>query len=141
MKLHLEREPSGQYSTISPLFVNDIYECDVLEDIVREIEGEPVRKWKIDEKTAIPRGTYPVAVTYSPHFKKKLPLIFDVEGFTGVRIHSGNTAKDTEGCLIVGKDGHNGTLLGGSSTPALEALMAKMEAAELRHERIFIIIE
>lgn len=95
MKLELIREDFTEESTIGRLLVDGIFNCFVLEDKVRM--GE-----KIYGKTAIPYGTYKVVVTYSPRFKVDMPLLLNVKGFEGVRIHYGNYAKDTEGCLIVG---------------------------------------
>lgn len=138
MKLLLQRQPSTDKSTIGTLFVNDVYECDTLEDVVREIEDVPVKQWKVQNQTAIPRGTYPIAITYSPRFKKKLPLLIDVEGFSGVRIHAGNTAENTEGCILVGKKTKHGTLQGGSSRPAMARLQAKIQAALDRFEPVTI---
>ena len=66
------------------------------------MDGVPVEKWKIPGETAIPRGTYRVFYTWSNHFQKKLPELVLVPGYEGVRIHTGNTDKDTEGCLILG---------------------------------------
>lgn len=63
---------------------------------------EQIKKSKVYGETAIPTGTYSVTYTYSTRFKKYMPLINNVKGFDGIRIHSGNTAKDTLGCIIVG---------------------------------------
>ena len=76
--------------------------CWTLEDVIREQAGVPVAQWKVPGQTAIPAGAYPLRVTFSPRFKKPLPLVSDVPGFEGIRIHAGNTAKDTEGCILVG---------------------------------------
>jgi len=102
MKLLLEREPSHLTCTIGSLYVNDEFECFTLEDVVREIPGVPVERWKIKGKTAIPAGTYKLGVTFSQRFQRMLPILHDVPGFDGVRIHTGNTDADTEGCILVG---------------------------------------
>jgi len=73
-----------------------------MEDKVREVPGEPVESWKIPGVTAIPVGTYDLIVTMSNRFKKPLPLLVDVPGFSGVRIHAGNDASNTEGCVLIG---------------------------------------
>jgi hypothetical protein len=66
--------------------------------------GDPstVKDWKVKGESAIPKGTYTVRFTYSPRFKKNMWQIIDVPGFDGIRIHAGNTADDTEGCILVG---------------------------------------
>ena len=103
MKLKLIRQPSLAHCTLGQLFVDDQPQCFTCEDVVREVEGAPVKDWKIAAETAIPRGTYEVIITHSVHFNKELPLLLNVPGFSGVRIHSGNTAADTEGCILVGE--------------------------------------
>ena len=76
--------------------------CFTLEDKVREIPGKPVDQWKVPSRTAIPSGEYDVVITMSNRFKRLMPLLLDVPGFAGVRIHSGNTHEDTEGCILLG---------------------------------------
>ena len=95
MKLTLARRIFTTQSTIGELAVDGNFECFTLED--------PVRPKKIRSVTAIPAGTYTVAITFSPRFGTELPLLLDVPEFEGIRIHPGNTATDTEGCLLVGK--------------------------------------
>lgn len=85
---------SGNDYTISKLFVNEIFQCYIIEDKIR-VE-------KIKGITAIPRGTYEVIITMSNRFKKLLPLLLNVPNYEGVRIHAGNTSEDTEGCLLPG---------------------------------------
>lgn len=108
MHLRLIREPTlwptpGQPGcTLGSLYVNGRWCCWTLEDELREQPGQPVERWKVKGSTAIPSGTYEVQITRSARFKTDLPLLLDVPGFTGIRIHAGNTHKDTSGCLLVG---------------------------------------
>ena len=95
----------GTEYTIGKLYIDNQYFCDTLEDVVRK-NGE-----KVYGKTAIPSGLYRVKKTFSPRFKKVLPEILEVPGFSGVRIHSGNTAADTEGCLLLGLNKEKGKVL------------------------------
>lgn len=103
MKVEVKRTFKGTEYTIGKLYIDGAYFCDTLEDTVR--------KEKIAGKTAIPAGTYKVKKTYSPRFKTKLPEILNVPNFTGVRIHSGNTAADTDGCLLLGLNKTKGAVI------------------------------
>lgn len=94
MKLQLIRSKSSDNSTIGRLLIEGAFQCWTLEDITRPV--------KIAGKTAIPSGTYKVIITESNRFKRRLPLLVDVPGFVGIRIHPGNCAADTEGCILVG---------------------------------------
>ena len=94
MKLELIREEFTEKSTIGTLLIDGKHFCYTLED--------RVRNEKIFGETAIPYGTYKVFVTYSPRFKVDMPLLINVPGYAGVRIHWGNRAEDTEGCILVG---------------------------------------
>lgn len=102
MQLHLVRERSIDGATLGALFVGGAWFCWTLEDQVREVPGVTVQDWKIPARTAIPVGDYALTVTPSQRFGRPLPLLVDVPGFQGIRIHRGNTAEDTEGCIIVG---------------------------------------
>ena len=105
MLLTLHRTKFGPNSTLGNLFVNAPdrqYVFYALEDAVREIPGVPVSEWKIKGRTAIPGGSYDLVITYSNRFKRLMPLLVDVPGFEGVRIHAGNTHEDTEGCVLLG---------------------------------------
>ena len=81
-------------------FVENSLLGQTLEDTDRRLEhgGE-----KVDGDTAIPRGRYRISITMSTRFKKLMPLVHDVPGFTGVRIHGGNTEDDTHGCPLLGQ--------------------------------------
>lgn len=105
MKLHLERVQLDPDVTIGELSIDGERFCWVCEDAVRgDGVATTVDQWKIKGKTAIPYGSYQVIVTMSARFGKLLPLLVDVPGFEGIRIHPGNTAADTEGCLLPGRD-------------------------------------
>ncbi len=136
MKLTLNRSPSDAACTIGQLFVDGHAECFTLEDVVREVPGEPVARWKIFGETAIPRGTYSVIINFSPHFGRNLPLLVNVPGFDGVRIHPGNVAANTEGCILVGLDRLSDSI--GRSRLAFDPLFAKIEAAVARGEPVSI---
>lgn len=125
MKLTLKRDPSSAKSTIGELLYNGIHQCWTLEDIERTE--------KVYGKTAIPKGTYEVVISYSNNFKRQLPLLLNVPNFSGVRIHSGNTAQDTEGCILVGNK--KGTDRVSESRAAFNALFAKMKSEK---SKIFI---
>ena len=106
MELRLERKYRSSKYCIDKLYINGKYFSDALEDPDRGLTDtmslEEIKKIKIKGNTCIPYGTYNVTITYSPRFKKNLPLINNVKGFDGIRIHSGNTPQDTEGCLLLG---------------------------------------
>ncbi len=127
MKLELKRQEFTDNSTIGELTVEGVHQCFTLEDMVRPE--------KIKGKTAIPAGTYEVAVTFSSRFQKPLPLLFNVPDFEGVRIHPGNTAADTEGCILVGKSRAKDSI--GESRAAFTPLFEKIQAA-LQTEKVFI---
>ena len=129
----LERTP---LSTISNLFVDGVWECFVLEDTVREEAGVPVEEWKVPTVTAIPSGTYRIDLTESVRFKRVLPILIGVEGFSGVRIHPGNGPEHTEGCLLPGKS--HGSNRVGNSKDAFDALFKKLVAAKEAGDTITI---
>ena len=107
MKLTLRRIHYDPDYTVGELFIDGVKHCFTLEDTFREVNA-PVTTWKIPGKTAIPTGTYKVEVTFSARFTKPLPILVDVPGFEGIRIHPGNTSSDTEGCILVGQDWDGG---------------------------------
>lgn len=138
MQILIKREQFMPLCTIGSLYVDGKFECYTLEDADRET-ADPVECWKIPGKTAIPRGSYPVTLTLSNRFKRVLPLLGNVRGFSGVRIHSGNSHEDTEGCILVGAAKLATTI--GASRIAFSALFAKLQAAADRKEPITLTIE
>ena len=106
MKIEIHRKYRKNGYTIGLLYVNGAFICNTLEDTDRgftsAMSAKEIAAVKVKGKTAIPTGTYSVIMSYSPRFKKQMPLICGVKGFEGIRIHSGNSAEDTEGCILCG---------------------------------------
>lgn len=92
--------------TIGQLYVNGQFKCNTLEDTDRRLyQGQPIAdiaKKKKAGQTAIPTGTYRLRVTESPKFGRELIEVCDVPGFVSIRIHRGNTAADSAGCILPG---------------------------------------
>jgi len=113
--LTLERKFFKPEYTIGWLFMDGVRYCDTLEDTTRDLnkdgdlndDGEQ----KIIGETAIPYGRYHVEVTYSPKFKRLMPLVLDVWGFVGIRIHRGRWPIHTSGCILVGENRIKGGLI------------------------------
>jgi hypothetical protein len=142
MELELIRKTRSNNSTIGELSINGNFECYVLEDKDRGLKkdmtlSELVSK-KIHGQTAIPEGRYEIAITFSNRFKKMLPLLLDVPAFAGIRIHAGNSAADTEGCLLPGKNKSADSV--SSSRIAFTSLYDKLKVA-VEGEKVFITIK
>lgn len=105
MQIQVTRHTLNSKYTIGRMYLDGKYFCDTLEDPVRRLK---TAKDKIAGDTAIPAGTYTVTMMMSPRFKRVLPRLHNVPFFEGVLIHRGNTAKDTEGCILVGKNTKKG---------------------------------
>lgn len=107
MILKLVRTTYTSTTTLGKLYVNDKFNCWTLEDIDRGLLSstpiKQIQKAKVRSLTAIPKGKYEIIINYSPRFKRQLPLLLNVPGFTGIRIHPGNTAEHTDGCILVGE--------------------------------------
>lgn len=120
MKLALIRKYKKDKYCIGKLYIDGEYFCDTLEDKDRGLTDNmtvsEISKIKVKKETAIPTGTYKVTITYSNRFKKNMPLINNVKGFEGIRIHSGNTDKDTEGCILVGQNKVVGQVINSQAT-------------------------
>lgn len=129
MNIEVRRFYYGEKHTIGKLFVDGGYLCYTLEDKMRQEPNKAVSDWKVYAQTAIPTGIYRLVITMSNRFKKPLPLLLNVEGFEGIRIHAGNTSADTEGCILVGMDWDGKSDLISNSRVALNLLMAQMAEA------------
>ena len=119
MNIVLKRIALRDTYTIGKLYIDDKYICDTVEDKVRDINKNGVfdnGEKKVYGETAIPYGTYEVKWTYSNRFKKYMPEILNVPNFSGIRIHSGNTAADSLGCIIVGENKVVGKVINSRAT-------------------------
>jgi hypothetical protein len=115
MELRLKRLYPKKNYTIGKLYINGVFYCDTLEDPVRDYNKDgdldDPGEGKVWGNTAIPYGTYEVVVTWSPKFKRMLPLVMGVKHFTGIRIHAGNTIADTAGCILPGENKSPGRVM------------------------------
>lgn len=147
MELRLTRIARKKGYTIGRLYVDGIYVCDTLEDRDRLYFGEK----KVAGQTAIPRGRYEVLLNnYSPRFGGKepyksisrgcVPLVANVPGFAGVRIHIGNTAADTEGCVLVGRNTVVGKVME-SRTTYTRLWKEWLLGARERKEKVWMTVE
>lgn len=133
LKLTLKTIYKAPTYTISKFYIDGVLFCDTIEDVVRDLnndgdlndEGET----KVWGETAIPAGTYKVSLTMSNRFKKVLPLLHNVPNFEGIRIHGGNTAEDTHGCILVGVNDKKGRVSNSQATMSkLMPLLEKFES-------------
>lgn len=138
----------GDKYTISKLYIDGKYYCDTIEDTVRDLplecpytsRGQSCRcNEKIYSETAIPAGTYKVIVNMSNKFGRELPLLVDVPHFLGIRIHRGNTSKDSSGCIIVGENKVKGTVI--NSTKYEIDIAKKIKEAIANGENVEIIVK
>lgn len=150
MKLVLKRINNQDNYCEGKLYIDGIYQCDVIEDTDRGLTNEmsvtEIQSKKVYGETAIPKGTYQITLdVVSPKFKNrswatfcegKLPRLLDVPGFEGVLIHVGNKAADSLGCLLVGQKSSDGIV--SNSTQTFKDLYYKLKQAT---DQITITIE
>lgn len=153
MEIKVKRKWKKEAYTIGKMYIDGEYVCDTLEDKDRGLTSNmsvaQICGVKIKGKTAIPTGEYFVDMkTVSPRFggraqyqfcKGRLPRLCNTPGYQGVLIHIGNTAQDTEGCILVGENKAVGQVL--NSTATFRKVYANLKAADERGERIWITIE
>lgn len=132
MNITIKRTEKNDVCTIGEMHIDGVFECYTLEDVVRP-DGV-----KIAGETAIPAGSYSIDITMSPRFKRMLPLLLQVKGFIGVRIHPGNTAADTEGCILVGTK--KGKERIDESRIAFDRLFPKLQSAKMTGKPIRLTI-
>ena len=130
MKLTVKRIARKEGYTIGKLYIDGQYFCDTLEDRDRGLEQampiDIIQRLKVKGQTAIPTGTYELSMRHiSPKYSKKkafaftggvMPRLLNVPGYEGVLIHSGNTAADSEGCILVGDNKAVGKVLNSMAT-------------------------
>ena len=107
MKITVIREPvirpdKGEAFTPGRMYVNGLHFGFTCEDEDRHLETVGIKE-KIHGRTGISRGTFPLEVTFSSRFKRELPYVAGVPGFEGIRIHGGNRAEDSLGCILLGQ--------------------------------------
>ncbi len=146
MEIKQIRRQKGANSTISELYINGEHSgLYILEDIDRGLSSDmalsEIKSVKVYGETAIPTGRYRVRITQSPKFKRKLPLLYEVPGYSGIRMHAGNTIKDSLGCLLPGTGYQYASgeyrITGGTSRPAEKKLIALMEGAIEKGEKVW----
>lgn len=132
LELMLRRRWFTALSTIGTLAC-DAWSCFTLEDRTRNPDEA-----KVMHQTAIPRGRYRVLLTPSPRFGRVLPILEKVPNFTGIRIHPGNTATDTSGCILVGLRRHENRI--SQSRSAFDELFKRLIVAASHGREIWISI-
>lgn len=142
MEIKLIRKYRNSNYCIDKLYVNGVYFSDALEDpdrgLTDEMSLEEIKKIKIKGNTCIPYGVYNVTITYSFKFKRDLPLINNVKGFEGIRIHSGNTPIDTSGCILPGLNKIKGKVINSKETT--EKLISLINASLSKGEKVTLIV-
>ena len=141
MEIVVVRFHKKEKYTIGKMYINGTYFCDTLEDtdrgLTQEMNLDIIDKTKVYGKTAIPTGRYRVELTKSKKFGRVLPLLYNVKGFEGIRIHRGNTDEDTLGCILVGQNKAVGKVINSAMTE--QNLMDRLKEVE-QNEFIYITV-
>ena len=144
MELKQVRKFKGDKYTISDFYIDGVKICNICEDPVRVLidknkDGDfnDAGEGKIYGDTAIPAGKYEVVITYSNRFKKYLPLLLNVPGYEGIRIHPGNSSTDTHGCLLPGINDIQGKV--SNSVKYFTLIFDKISnAINVKHDKVYI---
>ena len=154
MKLELKRIAKRDTYTIGKLYIDGVYFCDTIEDKDRGLKQSmslnEIKQIKVKHQTAIPTGTYEITLhVVSPKYSQKpwyvnlcgakMPRLLNIPGYDGVLIHPGNSAADSSGCLVVGKNTVVGKVTDSRTT--FKNLYAKLKVASDKGERITITIK
>jgi hypothetical protein len=143
MEIKLQRTIKTNLSTIGQLYIGNVFQCNTLEDKDRGLSStmslDDIKKTKVQNLTAIPTGTYEVIIDHSTRFNKDMPHILNVPGFEGIRIHSGNTDEDTDGCILLGTASEEANFIS-NSRDAYSAFFPKLQAG-LKQGKVYITIE
>jgi len=139
MEIKVIRKTFSKESTIGELHINGKFFCYTLEDFDRDSNKDgdldDAGEAKVYGLTAIPRGKYNLVLSFSNRFQKYLPEIPNVKGFEGIRIHAGNKAADSHGCILLGTT--KGENFIGASVAAMTRFMAELKRVE-KTEKITI---
>ena len=129
---NLVRDTFTDKTTIGKLYIDGVYQCETLEDTVR------AKGVKVYGKTAIPRGEYEIVINFSEKYQRPMIQVMNVPMFEGIRVHSGNKAEDTEGCILVGTSRSKDWISG--SVKAFTPLFKKIDSASEAGDNITITI-
>lgn len=135
MEIRVDRKWPKPTYCVGLMYIDGKYFCETLEDRLRDLNKEK----KVSGETAIPAGRYRVIYNYSPKFKRNLPRLLNVPQFEGILIHPGNTAEDSAGCILVGRNTSVGRLT--ESRAYSDKLNKLIEEAQLKGEDIYIDIK
>lgn len=127
MNIRLIRSVFTDTAIMGKLYLNEEFFAFTCEDKDRNLHGDASKK--VYGKTAIDEGRYEVICSYSEHFSRYLPLLLKVPCFEGIRIHGGNTAQDSLGCILIGAESNMKDRIGNCKS-AVNSLVAKLKAVE-----------
>ena len=108
MEVIIDRAWKREKYTVGKVIIDGERFCESMEDkdrgLTRDMSEKEIKRVKVYGETAVPTGVYTVKMTYSPKYKRNMPEVLNVPGYSGIRIHSGNTAKDSLGCILLGRN-------------------------------------